>query len=70
MENPNGSSAAFGSSMNRGMSKREYLAAMALQGLLSQSVLENHFPYVPATVARMAVNYADALLAKLEEANA
>jgi hypothetical protein len=50
-----------------GLTKRELLAAMALQGLLAGSiVVEQDTPELTATIARTAVASADALLAALD----
>lgn len=46
-----------------GLTKREYLAAHAMQGLLADHTLDYSF----ADIAKMAVSFADALLAALEE---
>ena len=46
-----------------GLSKREYFAAMAMQGLLTESqVLDNHDKF-----AKFAVQAADALIAELNK---
>lgn len=47
-----------------GLSKREYFAAMAMQGLLSNSISGSH--RIPKRLSTEAVQYADALLAELE----
>jgi hypothetical protein len=47
-----------------GLTKREYFAAMAMQGLSSLMARKTH-----VDVARHAVDYADALLAELEKPN-
>ena len=49
-----------------GISKREQFAAMAMQGLLSNSFQGPHRDYKP--LARESIAYADALLAELERA--
>lgn len=49
-----------------GLTKREYVAAMAMQGLLS-SVGENEYYECHSDCAKAAVSYADALLKQLEE---
>jgi len=54
--------AAFGS---QGMSKREKIAAMAMQGLLANSN-DDHEGDIPM-LCRDSVRYADCLLATLEE---
>ena len=48
----------------RGLSKREYFAAKAMQGILAATV---HAPYVVAGphIPQLAVQHADALLAEL-----
>jgi hypothetical protein len=52
----------------KGLSKREHFAALAMQGLLSQPA-DQAFVYQnrPDAVAREAVNFADALIAALNE---
>jgi len=54
--------AAFGSA---GMSKREYFAAMAMQGLLATATAENLY-----MIGDMSVEIADALLKALAESEA
>jgi len=49
----------------KGLSKREYFAAMAMQGLLSHP----SFSHGPEDIAIAAVNHADALLKQLETMN-
>jgi len=49
--------------LNLGLTKREYFAAMAMQGLLASSA---HRVSAPFSLAPDAVDCADALLAKLE----
>ena len=49
-------------SMNAGLSKREYFAAMAMQGLLTNLNFEDH-----ENTPQMAVEYADALLEELSK---
>lgn len=46
--------------MNSGLTKRELIAAMALQGILA-----NEIPY--ENIVAASVNYADALLKELQE---
>lgn len=46
-----------------GLTKREYFAAMAMQGLMMGS----GFSYKPSDTANYAVDYADAILAELEK---
>ena len=63
----NGDQSAF-AAMNevfkqRGLTKREYFAAMAMQGLLSNSAIGTD----PIGTARTAATYADALLKELGE---
>ncbi len=53
---------AFGSDNTCGLTKREYFAALALQGVLASCV--NADPHAD-TAATMAVEYADALIAAL-----
>ena len=50
-------------SYNKGLTKREYFAAMALQGLLSQS----QFLINSEKFAKFAVEAADALMAELNK---
>lgn len=51
---------------NRGLTKRELFAAMALQGLLSYMAPLRPEKEEQASVAVAAVQYADALIAELE----
>ena len=52
-----------GTILIKGLTKREYFAALALQGLLTESqVLDNHDKF-----AKFAVQAADALIAALNE---
>lgn len=46
-----------------GLTKREYFAAMAMQGLMAAAAQQRHIP----TVVQDSVNLADALLAELEK---
>lgn len=46
---------------NGGLTKREYFAAMAMQGLLAESKINE------ATVAILAVDYADELIKRLNK---
>ena len=48
---------------HKGLTKREYFAAMAMQGLLARY----NFSSDEDVVARNAVDYADALLSELEK---
>lgn len=48
--------------LDGGLTKREYFAAMAMQGLL-----RDHYTCFPESCATEAVKYADALLAELEK---
>jgi hypothetical protein len=51
------------SPVTHGLTKREYFAAMAMQGLLTESqVLDNHDKF-----AKFAVQAADALIAELNK---
>ncbi len=73
----NGDRAAFPKNGERGLDKREYVAALAMQGLLANTSSHEDFAlYVHAgiervlplrMVARAAVRYADALLRALED---
>lgn len=56
---------AFADPCNSGLTKREYLAAMAMQGLCANSIPGGH--HQPDIYARDAVQIADALLAELEK---
>lgn len=51
-----------------GLTKREYFAAMAMQGLCANSIPGGH--HHPEARAKEAVQNADALLAELEKAGA
>jgi len=72
MSNKNGSEAAFplispdGLAINTGLTKREHIAAMAMQGLLSNPSGYNIVSW-KRTVVEDAVDLADALLKALEE---
>jgi hypothetical protein len=48
-----------------GLTKREYFAAMAMQGLLATETADDSF--TGTTVAKRSVAFADALLARLAE---
>lgn len=50
-----------------GLTKREYFAAMAMQGLCSAHNAEGEWSTGPKNTAIFAVEYADALLAELEK---
>jgi hypothetical protein len=52
--------ATEGDGFNDGLTKRELIAAMAMQGLLAGAPI-----YDPSGVARTAVAYADALIERL-----
>ena len=52
---------------DRGLTKREYFAAMAMQGILASDSDQN---YTDENVSAWAVNSADALLAELAKARA
>lgn len=61
---PNAEQAAFAvNAMNSGLSKRELIAAMAMQGLLADSKMGG----TPNIFAELAVKYADALLEALNK---
>ena len=49
----------------KGVNKREYIAALALQGLLANPNIAAKFS--EQSVAQSAISYADALLKQLEE---
>ena len=51
---------------NNGLTKREYFAAMAMQGLCANSIPGNQ--HIPNNLASEAVVYADALIAELSKA--
>jgi hypothetical protein len=53
--------------MNTGLTKREHFAAMAMQGLCNAADNDGTWSHDPDIVAPVAVKYADALLAALEE---
>ena len=46
-----------------GLNKREYFAAKAMQGICGDAIAGPH--HVPPNTAKLAVEYADALLAEL-----
>tara|TARA_R110000822_G_scaffold177937_1_gene317925 strand:- start:1092 stop:1316 length:225 start_codon:yes stop_codon:yes gene_type:complete len=48
-----------------GLTKREYFAAVAMQGIMSSN--ECGIAHIPSTAAEWAVSIADALLAELEK---
>lgn len=57
---------AVGSSVYHGLTKREYFAALAMQGICADSEMTfgiNEFP--PEVIAQMAVDRADALIEAL-----
>ena len=60
---PNGS---WNQTFEPGLTKREYFAAMALQGVLASMTEDT---YHPLTAARNAVEAADELLKRLEQTN-
>jgi len=49
---------------DKGLTKREYFAAMAMQGIIAADINTDRYP---EDVARYAVQQADALLKELEE---
>jgi hypothetical protein len=51
--------------LQQGLTKREYFAAMAMQGFIACQ--EDGFRAHPETIAMIAVQCADALLAELEQ---
>lgn len=59
--------------INSGLTKREYFAAMAMQGILANSAEQSYSNQQPCSFlsiqeqAQMAVQYADALLSELEK---
>ena len=50
-----------------GLTKREYFAAMAMQGILGNPFWNENAPFDEMSVARSAESYADALLEQLEQ---
>lgn len=56
---------AFPSGNSSGVTKREYFAAMAMQGLCANSIPGNQ--HLPDNLSREAVCYADALIAELNK---
>jgi len=53
----------------KNLTQREYFAIMALQGLIAgNSMWEEEKIRTPSNGARLAVNYADALIRKLNDA--
>lgn len=52
---------------NPGLTKRELIAAMAMQGLLANMGSQDNA--LTTNIARWAVDYADALLIELEKSN-
>lgn len=52
---------------SRGLTKREYLAAIALQGLLANSAFTNSSNSSISFDSRIAVEYADALIKELNK---
>ena len=64
----NGNRRAFANAMHSGVSKREYFAAMALQGIITANVpmKGSTEKTVGEDLGRLAVFFADALLAALE----
>lgn len=59
-----GSAGEYHTEQLGGLTKREYFAAMAMQGLLASCADKVHSPF---SLAPDAVDCADALLARLEE---
>lgn len=49
--------------IHTGLTKREYFAAMAMQGIFANSIVGDH--HSPAKLPKLAVEAADALLAEL-----
>lgn len=57
-----------GESVFTGLTKREKIAAMAMQGILANTNTISNVAYTPGgEVAKVSVAYADALLAELEK---
>lgn len=54
------------SSVNQGLTKREYFAAMAMQGFLASTAGTHSVPNAD-TVSRLSVGFADALLTELNK---
>jgi hypothetical protein len=75
MKNQLGNQAAFPTELklsneaDRGLTKREYFSAMAMQGMIStiETVTPSNALEVPVNVAKWAVLYADELLKQLEK---
>ena len=51
--------------VSTGLTEREQIAAMAMQGILSNAYWNEHGAYRPVDVSEAAVEYADALLLAL-----
>jgi hypothetical protein len=70
---PNAEQAAFAvNAMNSGLSKRELIAAMAMQGILANQWCMNHFEGKMSTigvaeVAEQSLLYTDALIERLNK---
>jgi len=52
-----------------GLSKREHFAAMAMQGMLSNSVVTNDYDDISEWLSRRSVKLADALLTALQQSD-
>ena len=50
-----------------GLTKREWLAGLSLQGILSSGMQENCMPISPETAALISVKYTDALIVELNK---
>ena len=55
----------FGHNVDIGLTKREYFAAIAMKGIISD--FNNHIGYTPFEVAQKATIYADALILQLNK---
>ena len=53
--------------IHQGLTKREHFAAMAMQGIISSGNLRGKQEGLSEGVSRVAIEYADALLAELEK---
>jgi hypothetical protein len=61
----NSNTSAYPSTFSSGLSKREYFAALAMQGILRDTNTAPH--YSDESVAKSAVEMADALIAALNK---
>ncbi|MEM1280901.1 MAG: hypothetical protein AAGG53_12990 [Cyanobacteria bacterium P01_H01_bin.152] len=61
--------ADHGEFLSRGLTKREWFAAMVLQGIVSNNHMYSDQPYDVRDIARSAVSHADALLNELNRSD-